>query len=198
MLALWAPGKVAGFRGCPLSPPRSEAGVVAPPPAPQTPLTGFPFSPPLLYPPSEGSVSPSCPCPFPHSSQFCKFSSSLGLHFSTGWKCQGPVVSQESGAGGSEKRAGRRESPLRLGKGSAAQWWGLRMELRPGRPGFSLSLGSKVLCVLGYVAFPLWASLYLSVYREGRPQRCMFSGEVSLWGGPRDLHFYQAPQGPLD
>lgn len=57
----------------------------APPPASWPPMSGF-SSPPTTF-----SISPSFLCPFPHSSLFGKFYNPLGLHFSTGWKRQGPA-----------------------------------------------------------------------------------------------------------
>lgn len=103
------------------------------------------------------------------------------------------LVSQESGVGGSEKRAGRQASPLRLRKGGAVQMWGVQIELHPRTPGFSLSLGSMVPCALGQVACPLWASLCLSVYREGDHSAVCFRGRSLSGSRHRYLHFYQAP-----
>lgn len=86
---------VCDFPGCSLSPPgvrgrgdgtRGQVPGEAPPPASWTPNEWLPLPSPRRFP----NLSLSFPHPFPHSSPFGKFYSPLGLHFSTGWKCQGP------------------------------------------------------------------------------------------------------------
>lgn len=119
---LWFPGLTSepspGQRQCSwytwAHPRRSPAA------ASWIPLTGF-FSPPFLSRPTKGSHFFSLfPCPVPHSSQFCKFYSPLGPHFSISGKCQDPTGVTRKWVG--DVRKGQGERRAHLGSEKAA-WW---------------------------------------------------------------------------
>lgn len=149
-------------------------------PSPSSPPLPLPTPPLLTFLPSLLPLSPqsfllflSFPCPFPTLLPFASFIVPCGSISASAGNARAQLRSQESRVRGGEKRARGEESPLRLRKGSSVQWGTHSCTL--------LSLCSNVLCALGQVICPLWASLSSSAYREGN--YCSMSPrQVCTWG----------------